>query len=736
MEFANVVLQTLDSAFVSGIATDVKGDFCLRKIKEGDYRLVVSAIGYKDMVVELNGLNKSAVLGSIYVEEGAVELGDVTVTGSNMVEQIDRKLIFPSENQVKHSSNGINLLQQMMLPRLSISAMDNTISTVSGGEVQLRINDITASKEQVLAIQPADVIRIEYMENPGVRYQGADKVINYIVRHHESGGSASVDTRNVVTYVNTNEFLMGKVNYKKSEFTAGYGLIYRASNENMRRNEESFRWENGDVLSRLEEGLPGKWRYRNQWMWLTYNLTDPDKYVLNVSSNFSSLAFPKTQYNSRLFKSDEAGNYKEMTDESHTRSDIPSLDIFFQKYLKNKQSLIFNLVGTYIHSDDGRFYQERDRQEVVTDILTNVSGKKYSVIGEGIYEKRFEQGKLTAGMKHLQSRTDNSYTGNTVALTKMRHSDTYFYVEYMGKYKNLDYVVALGGSYYYMRQEELGSLKRVFFRPRLQLQYKFSPKFSIAYYGELYNSTPSLSQLSMVNQLIDSLQIQRGQADLRPWMGTYNKLTFNYQKSGFNTELLLAHQYERKPVMEETLREEDYFIRTYDNQKSMNLLCGELSIGWQPWKEYLQISLFGGVNHFLSRGNRYSHNHTIWYHNVQLTGRYKQFSLSFQLYKMGFWFSGETATPGEESNMLTLRYNHPRFSVGIGAAHLFYKEFRTVKRNFSTVAPTRSISYKNDLANNVYITFSYNINWGRKHQAGQKVLYNSDTETGIVIGNK
>ena len=44
LEFANVVLQTMDSSFVAGTTTDMKGHFLLNKIKKGSYILSVSSL--------------------------------------------------------------------------------------------------------------------------------------------------------------------------------------------------------------------------------------------------------------------------------------------------------------------------------------------------------------------------------------------------------------------------------------------------------------------------------------------------------------------------------------------------------------------------------------------------------------------------------------------------------------------------------------------------------------------
>lgn len=45
LNLANVVLQTLDSTFVTGVSTDTKGRFQLEKIETGSYRLLFPLLG-------------------------------------------------------------------------------------------------------------------------------------------------------------------------------------------------------------------------------------------------------------------------------------------------------------------------------------------------------------------------------------------------------------------------------------------------------------------------------------------------------------------------------------------------------------------------------------------------------------------------------------------------------------------------------------------------------------------
>ena len=46
IEYVNVVLQTIDSTFVAGVTTSPEGEFIFKNTATGDYRLVLSSIGY------------------------------------------------------------------------------------------------------------------------------------------------------------------------------------------------------------------------------------------------------------------------------------------------------------------------------------------------------------------------------------------------------------------------------------------------------------------------------------------------------------------------------------------------------------------------------------------------------------------------------------------------------------------------------------------------------------------
>ena len=103
--YANVVLQQTDSTFVKGETSDEKGSFRMAKVSAGDYRLMISSIGYETLYIGLQGFSRSTDLGTLTLKEDTKQLGEVTVTASNVTATADKKLVFPNEQQVKVSAN-------------------------------------------------------------------------------------------------------------------------------------------------------------------------------------------------------------------------------------------------------------------------------------------------------------------------------------------------------------------------------------------------------------------------------------------------------------------------------------------------------------------------------------------------------------------------------------------------------------------------------------------------------
>ncbi|MDR0511062.1 MAG: hypothetical protein LBH06_08220 [Rikenellaceae bacterium] len=209
-------------------------------------------------------------------------LDTVRVKAATVVTKIDRKLVFPTGQQIAGAANGVELLRRLMLPRLNVDPVTNSIGILGGGEVQLRINGVKAEQQEIAALQPQDVIRVEYHDNPGIRYGNAAAVVDFIVRRHETGGSAGADINNTFK-LKTNGYrnLRAKLNHRKSEFSIYYSGSHSGLEQMWRDNEETFRFADGTTLRRIEEGTPNRHQTASNYFGANYNY-QTDKRMLNV----------------------------------------------------------------------------------------------------------------------------------------------------------------------------------------------------------------------------------------------------------------------------------------------------------------------------------------------------------------------------------------------------------------------------------------------------------------------
>ena len=111
----------------------------------------------------------------------SVTLEEVKVTRSAIVDKSDRKLLIPTEKQLRMSSNGVDLLRNMQMPMLTVDIVNDQIKLSGNGSLAICINGREADIADVKALDPRTVKRIEFHESPSMRYGGVDGVIDYIV---------------------------------------------------------------------------------------------------------------------------------------------------------------------------------------------------------------------------------------------------------------------------------------------------------------------------------------------------------------------------------------------------------------------------------------------------------------------------------------------------------------------------------------------------------------------------
>lgn len=667
----------------------------------------------------------------------AISLDEVTIKARSVIEKDDRKVILPTQNQLKMSSGGVDLLSRLQLPRITVDIMSGEITTSGNGEVQLRINGVQVTYTEVSALNPEDIFRIEYHDTPGVRYGNASAIIDYITKARKTGGSIRGGAFHNLSSNRTSidDMLSGRYNYGKSEISANIRYIQRKGDWT-REYDERFIFPDKE-LHRQETGEPTLFNKQLLTSSLNYSLQEKGKYLFNAQFRYTLQDNPAgyEDRKSKLYTSDSdipLSIYDHTKEQNH----LPALDLYYQQDIKNNQRLIFNIVGTYIKSSSTRVYQEKQEDLTETELYSNITGKKYSLITEGIYEKKIAQGVLTGGLRHIQSYTNNQYLGNDAMDVILKQAESYAYAEYKGKIQNWGYMANMAFNRFYYSQKDNRS-ERYGLQPSFLISYNPIDNLHFRYHINLKNNAPSIAYLNDVEQNIDNLQIRRGNPTLKAFRSTIQDFNAAFNTGICSIDALVSYTYEKNPIMESVLYEGGMFVHTYENQKSFQHLAAEVTFKIKPWKEYISLSVTPGISRYISTGNHYLHTYTLKELRINLDASYKNWLLSFMtITPPNRYAYGEQLMKGELMHTLMIGYKQPAWSVMAGIHNPFMKTYRSENENWSALNPVKSDIHSTNMSNTFVVKVNFNLNFGRQYKSANKTIQNMDTDSGILQGTK
>lgn len=393
----------------------------------------------------------------------SITLDEVTVRASKVVNKPDGMVIYPTDSQRQASTNGYSFLEKLTLPNLRVDNINHTISAIDNrGGVQLRINGIIVDKPEMTALDPKDILRIDFIDKPGVRYgESLAYVINIITRRNDSGYSIGTDITSAITTIQGDGMVYGKWNKGKSEWSVSYDINGGKSKGSNILQNANYTLTDGSIYTIERNDVETLRKYISHNAKLTYNWADSTATVFQTSL---SGALNKTPDNYSIKEIIDGNHSYKATSRDGSKDLSPVLDIYFFRQLTPKQSIIANAVGTFISTKTNSFYDEG------TPYIYNVDGKSASLLSEMIYENRLKPFTLSTGLNYRYKHTRNDYTGDASARTKMNDNKLYAFGEIKGSIKQFQYSLGTGVSYIHYTQNE-HTYNFWTYRPKFTLTY-------------------------------------------------------------------------------------------------------------------------------------------------------------------------------------------------------------------------------------------------------------------------
>jgi len=253
LAFVNVgLIRAADSAYISGTASNDKGFFKLENVRDGQYILQITAIGYENYKRILE-VSEDIDLGVIKMNEGSVRLDEVVIIDKKplFANEGEKTLYNVSEDPSIQTGTASDALQNA--PGVEVDVEGNiTLRGVSSVEIWINGKPSHLNEENLKTyIQqlPANAIKtIEVITNPSARYASKSDggIINIVTNAKVQKnqfvsfgvrGSSRPDVSPWISYVYANEkvslnlYLNG--NYSRDvNNTNGYSYSFRKNDLN------------------------------------------------------------------------------------------------------------------------------------------------------------------------------------------------------------------------------------------------------------------------------------------------------------------------------------------------------------------------------------------------------------------------------------------------------------------------------------------------------------------------
>lgn len=656
----------------------------------------------------------------------SITLDEVTVRASKVVNKPDGMVIYPTDSQRQASTNGYSFLEKLTLPNLRVDNINHTISAIDNrGGVQLRINGIIVDKPEITALDPKDILRIDFIDKPGVRYgESLAYVINIMTRRNDSGYSIGTDITSAITTIQGDGMVYGKWNKGKSEWSVSYDINGGKSKGSNILQNANYTLTDGSIYTIERNDVETLRKYISHNAKLTYNWADSTATVFQTSL---SGALNKTPDNYSIKEIIDGNHSYKATSRDGSKDLSPVLDIYFFRQLTPKQSVTANAVGTFISTKTNSFYDEG------TPYIYNVDGKSASLLSEMIYENRLKHFTLSAGLNYRYKHTRNDYTGDATARTRMNDNKLYAFGEIKGSIKQFQYSLGTGVSYIHYTQNE-HTYNFWTYRPKLTLTYNPSNELQMSYTFQMQERTSRIAMTSDAAIRTNSMEWTVGNPDLKPSRDMEHRLLVSYNTNRLQSFIEGYYKQCRRPNMAHYERTDDNrFIYTQINQKEIDVLDITAYAGYWLLPEKLQVAANGGMYRCFNFGYDYTHCYTSWFYVGSITAYLGKFYLRGYIDNGTRFLEGESKGYNGAYSALQASYNLKNWQFSLTWANPLcsnYKSFENELLNRNLYK--HSIGYYKDSGNCISLNIVWRLNRGRNHQSAEKRINLKDTDNGII----
>ena len=658
--------------------------------------------------------------------DSALTLQEVHVKAARIITRNDGRVYFPSAKVKEAATNGYSLLGRIGLPHIRIDEIRHTITALNNlGSVQLQLNGAKASQTEIISLDPKTILRIHFIDNPGLRY-GEDiaYVINIVTQRTQMGYSLGTDLTNAVTTYSGHNTVYTNITRQNSEWGLNYDFGYQDARGGQSEEQADYLLNNGthNIVSRTSQVT--RMREFNNTVQLKYSLTDS---LNNIFQARLSNAFTHSPTDlTHILVDDGTSSYLSLQKNS-ALSFNPTLDLYLSRRLGSQRSFTANLVVTHINTDENHYNDEGGPYEF------SVHGNVWSLLSEAIYETKLKPFTLSAGYKGLLKYTYNHYTGDVLATTPINNGSAYLYIEAQGKLSKLNYSAGIGTSFLGYHQNE-HRYNFWLFRPKVTISYQPIEPLTLKYGFEV---SPFVSRLAMISNTAirgGSREWSVGNPDLKPSYRIENFIDATLTLPRLTTNLNVMYWTNRNSNMALYTRSaDDRFYYTQKNQKGIDMLYCTAYAQYQIIPDKLSCFAAGYLTHFANHGDNYEHRYTAFNYNIQATAYLGRWTISLTADNGWRAMEDETIIRQGAQCVFNCSYRMGNCTLSLMWLNPFRNRVKEYYPELINRFLHRQYNYRStDSGNQLSVSFVWRLQKGHRSRTVTQTLNNRDTENGIM----
>lgn len=595
---ATIRCYEADSLLIANTTTDSQGNFTLElPAKRQTHLLRINYIGYKEMTLVLNPTDEKLIrLGDITLSTNAILMQEVTVVGSQTVSTEEKTMVYPTREQMRHAYDGYSALAALMIPGMRAQTFQST-PTYMGQAIFFCINGMEASEEEINALNPRDIKRVDFYPNGRPDYPEADVVLDYILKERDYAGTIALNGKQQLNRPygrgrGTAQYFQGK-----SEYAISISDKYtHARNHNEDYTITTYTFPERVVVN-TTESLPSDENANNLSSY--FNYIYKDKKQTFYSSFRMNRKMEETDTQARETFSNSTGIFTRQ--ENKYSLDLqPAVKMRYSRALKDEQSLRLEWYGYHGNNDYKRWYAYRTDDETTSTYNNATDEKSWHTSFKANYTKTFKN-RSSLSVEGYQdfTRTDSRNTREGSASNVfLSRGYTRLYATYNYKIKNkLSLQVRLAEQLSFSRTEKSTTV-----------EHQFIPFFQLTYTQKAHNlrakatfrsKQPTASDMTTPEYKENEYMLRRGNPDLKNVWSFNSRISYTWTRERLSVmPYIQVHGYSHIIYDKvDFIGERQIFIKQKENGKISATQQYGLNIQYDIIPQRFSVGLAGVYGH-------------------------------------------------------------------------------------------------------------------------------------------